>query len=108
MDNVNVRYTGIGARKSGNHTKKQYLQVMDKHFKKDCSYHVKSLKCKSCKKLSKIWKTLLKNKTNKMTTKTEKKFRKQTDLCMKCRKKNTKKCNFDEYVEFSGAEPQNV
>lgn len=81
---------------------------MDKHFKKDCSYHIKSLKCKSFTKLSKIWKTLLKNKTNKMTTKTEKKFRKQTDLCMKCRKNNTKQCNFDEYVEFGGAEPQNV
>lgn len=32
MEKDNIRYTGIGARKSGNHTKKQYLQVMDKHF----------------------------------------------------------------------------
>ena len=32
MEKDNIFYTGIGARKSGNHTKKQYLQVMDKHF----------------------------------------------------------------------------
>ena len=108
MEKDNIFYTGIGARKSGNHTKKQYLEVMDKNFKKDCSVYIKSLKCKSCKKLKKIWKTHLKNKTNKMTKKTEKKFGKQMDLCMKCKKNKTKKCNFEEYVLFSGAEPQNV
>jgi hypothetical protein len=108
MDKVNVLYTGIGARKSGNHTKKQYLQVMDKNFKKDCSVYIKSLKCKSCKKLKKIWKTHLKNKTNKMRTKTEKKFGKEMDLCIKCKNNKTKKCNYEEYVLFSGAEPDNV
>jgi hypothetical protein len=106
MEKDNIFYTGIGARKSGNHTKKQYLQVMDKHFKKDCSVYTKSLKCKSCKKLNKIWKTYVKTKRDKMTTKTEKKFGKETDLCRKCKNNKTKKCNFDEYVLFSGAEPE--
>jgi hypothetical protein len=46
----NICYTGIGSLKTGNHTKKQYLEVMDKNFKKECSVYTKSLKCKSCKK----------------------------------------------------------
>ena len=50
MNADNICYTGIGSLKSGNHTKKQYLEIMDKNFKKKCSIYIKSLKCKSCKK----------------------------------------------------------
>lgn len=51
MNKNNICYTGIGAlKKSGNHTRKQYLEVMNKNLKKDCSLYIKSLKCKSCKK----------------------------------------------------------
>ena len=32
MDKINIRYTGIGARKDGNHTRKQFLSIMDKNF----------------------------------------------------------------------------
>jgi hypothetical protein len=114
MEKDNIFYTGVGARKSGNHTKKQYLQVMDKHFKKDCSVYTKSLKCKSCEKsikmstkeIKKQLKAHFKNKTYKMTTKTEKKIVKQMDLCKKCKNNKTKKCDFDEYIDFSGAEPE--
>ena len=106
METDNIFYTDIGARKSGNHTQKQYLQVMDKHFKKDCSVYTKSLKCKSCKKLNKMWKTHLKNKTHTMTTKKQKKFATQMNACIKCKKNKTKKCDFYEYIEFSGAEPE--
>jgi len=38
-------YTGMYAKKTGNYTKKQYLQVMNKHFKKKCSVYVRSKKC---------------------------------------------------------------
>ena len=34
MDKTNIRYTGLGARKDGNHTRKQFLSIMDKNFKK--------------------------------------------------------------------------
>jgi len=50
MNTYNIYYTGIGAKKSGKHTRKQFLKIMDKRFKKDCSIYTKSMKCKSCKK----------------------------------------------------------
>jgi hypothetical protein len=66
----NICYTGIGARKNGNHSRKQYLSVMNKHFKKDCSKYIKSLKCRSCKKYIKAQKA---KKTYRMSKKWRKK-----------------------------------
>ena len=44
MDTNNICYNGIGTvKKTGNHTKKQYLEVMNKNFKKKCSDYIKSL-----------------------------------------------------------------
>ena len=51
MNTDNICYTGVGSIKSGNHTKKQFLNIMNKNSKKECSIYNKSLKCKSCKKL---------------------------------------------------------
>ena len=111
-DTKYICYTGIGARKSGNHTRKQYLNVMNKHFKKDCSKYTKSLKCKSCKKnqematrnFKKQMKAQLEKKTYKMSKKTEEKFFKQIEKCNTCRNKKTRNCNFKKYIDFSGAE----
>jgi len=107
-----ICYTGIGSRKSGNYTKKQYLKVMDKNFKKECSIYQKSLKCKSCKKsidmnskeVKKQINAHLKNKTYKMSNKKEKQLVKIISLCRKCKNNKTKKCNFKNYLSFSGAE----
>ena len=112
MNINNICYTGIGAKKNGNHTEKEYLEVMNKNFKNKCSYYIKSLKCKSCKKsiamntkeLKKQINTQLKNKTYKMTSKIENKLVKQTNICNKCKKNKTKKCNLKDYITFSGAE----
>ena len=108
MNKINIYYTGFGAVKSGNHTKKQYLKVMNKNFKQDCSVYIKSLKCKSCKKSiamnTKEAKKYLKNKTYKMSNKTEQKIVKQMIECKKCKNNKTKKCNFKKYILFSGAE----
>ena len=109
--NDKICYTGIGARKSGNHTKKQFLNVMDKNFKDECSQYIKSLKCKSCKKyhrinnvvIKKTIKAQKKNKTYKMSNKTEEKLVKQLLLCGKCKRNKTKKCDFKKYISFSGA-----
>ena len=94
MNKTNIRYTGLGAKKDGNHTRKQFLSIMNKNFKKDCSAYIKSLKCNSCKKLNKMLKT--------------KKFTKQTikqlNKCTKCKNSNTKPCDLKNYIEFSGAE----
>ena len=97
MDKTNIRYTGLGARKDGNHTRKQFLSIMDKNFKKDCSVYIKSLTCKSCNKLTKMIKMI---KTKKFTNQTMKQLAK----CKKCKNKGTKQCDFKKYIEFSGAE----
>lgn len=107
-----ICYTGVGSVKTGNHTQKQYLEVMNKNFKKKCSVYIKSLKCTSCKKsikmnsqeLKKQINAKLKNKTYKMTINTEKKLLKQISKCKRCKNNKTKKCNLNNYILFSGAE----
>lgn len=106
-----ICYTGIHSVKTGNHTRKKFIEVMNKHFKKECSVHIKSLQCKSCKKNTEmnskeIMKQLnahKKNKTYKISKNTENKIVKQRNQCKKCQNKNTKKCNLDNYILFSGA-----
>ena len=112
MDIDNICYTGDASLKTGNHTKKQYLDIMNKNYKKKCSVYIKSLKCKSCKKskemndkeVKKQINAQLKNKTYKMSNKTEKKLLKQISKCKRCKNNKTKKCNLDNYLLFSGAE----
>ena len=112
IDINTICYTGDGSVKTGNHTKRQYLKIMNKMYKKECPVHFKSLKCKSCKKnsemISKISKkqmnAYLKNKTYKISNKTEQKLSKQLAKCKKCKNNNTKKCNLNNYLLFSGAE----
>jgi hypothetical protein len=97
-DTKYICYTGIGARKSGNHNRRQYLHVMNKHLKKDCSKYKKSLKCKSCKKYKSIAEKInkkfmnarLKNKTYKMSKKTTEKLVKQMVKCSICKNKKNK------------------
>jgi len=102
MNKNNICYTGEGALKTGNHTQKQYLAVMNKNEKKKCAVYIKSLKCKSCKK----WKKMLNEKLKKNTKKSKKEdnFLKQMDKCDRCKNKKTKKCNLKNYMLYSGAE----
>lgn len=107
-----ICYTGIGARKNGNHTRKQFLNIMDKKFKLECSKYIKSLLCKSCKKSIKMntnfakksFKYQLKHKVPlKMSKKMETKLLKQINKCNKCKTLNIKPCSFKEYIKYSGA-----
>lgn len=106
--NKNIYYNGIGALKSGKHTEKEFMKIMNKEFKEKCAVHKKSLKCKPCKKsvemTNKEVKKQLKNKTYKMSKKTEKKIVKQMDRCRRCKTKNTTKCDLEDYILYSGAE----
>ena len=113
MNKNNICYTGEGAVKTGNHTQKQYLAVMNKHFKKKCSVYIKSLKCKSCKKsremnskeINKQINAQKNKKTYKISKKTSTKLVKQISKCDRCKEKKTKKkCNLKNYIEYSGAE----
>jgi len=110
--NNNICYTGFNSVKTGNYTKKKYLEAMNKNFKKECSVYMKSLKCKSCKKniemnnkeVKKQINAQLKNKTYKMTNNTQQKLLKQLSKCKRCKNNKTKKCNLNNYLLFSGAE----
>ena len=86
--NNNICYTGIGSVKTGNHTKKQFLELMNRNLKKNCSVYIKSLKCKSCKKSIEM----------------NSKEVNQISKCKRCKNNKTKKCNLKNYILFSGAE----
>ena len=113
---MSIYYTGIGARKSGKHTRKQFLDIMNKTFKQTCAEHEKSLKCVSCKKsramlsreTRKQFDFQKKNKTDlktyKISKKIEKKYMKLFNTCKRCKTKNVTLCDFDKYIAFSGAE----
>jgi len=109
MNTDNICYTGVGSIKSGNHTKKQFLKIMNKNSKKECSIYNKSLKCKSCKKFikmnikNKIKMIQIKNKPYNTTNKTERKLLKNINKCNNCKKNNTKRCYLKKYMLFSGA-----
>jgi len=106
-----ICYTGIGARKSGKHTKKQYLDVMNKNFTRSCATYTKTLKCKSCKKMRSMISGLLKKsikaskkkKTYKMSKKSSSKLRNTAYNCKKCQNNKPKQCDLDDYILFSGA-----
>ena len=100
--NNKICYTGVGSSKKKYHKKKAYLKIMDKNFKGECKKYHESFKCKSCKQSSKIFKKLMKLK--KKSNKASKKFARYSKKCMKCKSKRTKKCDFNEYINFSGAE----
>jgi len=112
MNKGSFCYTGFGSRKSGNHTQKQFLKVMDKNFSKKCSVYVKSKKCKSCKKSmdmnikerKKHIRAQLKHEPYIMSYGTETRILKQMSKCKKCKTNNTKKCNVKNYLLFSGAD----
>lgn len=112
MAPTNICYTGIGSQENGNHTRKEFLDVMTKHFKQKCSLYTRSLKCKSCQELKKqstngVMKQIeayKKNKTHKISKQNHNSNNKILLKCNKCRKKNTRKCSLKEYIDFSGAE----
>ena len=83
---------------------KQYLEVMNKNFKKECAVYMKSSKCTSCKQVIKQIKAQLKNKSYNISNNTKKKIIKQLSKCKRCKTNKTKKCNLKNYMLFSGAE----
>jgi len=121
-----IYYTGLGAKKSGYHTEKEFLDIMNKIFKEACIDYHKTKKCKECqeykKKTKKMYSSLglgynkkLKIITNKKTIKNNrkkfdnatKKLEKFKSKCDKCQRKlNRGNCNLQEYIEYSGAEIQ--
>lgn len=111
-----IYYTGIGSKKSGNHSVKEFLDIMNKNFNIKCSEFLPDLDYKPCREYKEMNSQtmrynlfhripLFNKKTKKLKTNTSKKYKKLFKQCTKY-KKNTKKrkCNLEEYISFSGAE----
>ena len=109
-----IYYTGTGARKNGKHTIKQFLDIMNKHYRscKLRKIYRKSLKNPTCKKVDKIFNNELNNPNKRKYSKSEKdkklaSLSKLTSVCKKHEEKLMKtepECNLDEYMEYTGAE----
>ena len=113
-----IYYTGFGAKKTGMHSVKEFLDIMNKNFNIECSEFLPELDYKPCREYKEMnRKTIRYNlkhdlpiydeKTNKLKTNTSKKYKKLFKQCTKYKKKTKKrKCNLEEYITFSGAEKQ--
>jgi len=106
-----IYYTGVGSNSDGKHTVDEFMQIMNKQFKADCSWVLTKKEYPPCAKVAKMQTediiNKVKNPSYKRTKKEEAKFKKYTKLCNK--RKSSKKnrtCNFKEYIEYSGAEVQ--
>lgn len=101
---MNICYTGIGAKKSGQHTKKQFLSAM-KSSKRDCALFIKSLTCKACQKSKNLTAIFTKKSNTKKNSidKYLKDIQRLTEKCRKCKNKTRKQCTLENFLEYSGA-----
>ena len=110
-----IYYDGIGAKKSGKHTVKEFLNIMNKPESKEaCSRYLLSLGYKPCIKGRKLWDKLYGPRANlKGKTRRERVQRSADALEDKCIKKlsNKKtlksrkyKCDLEKFIRFSGAD----
>jgi hypothetical protein len=109
-----IYYTGIGAKKSGMHTPKEFTKIMNAQFGIDCSTHLAKQKIPSCKNYKKMLNKSLKLNSSNSNKKLLKKISTQArNLYVNCDRqvkkslKRSKSCNLDEYIEYSGAEKKN-
>jgi hypothetical protein len=110
-----IYYTGVGSKKSGKHNIKEFLNIMNKHFKIQCSEFLPELDYKPCEEYKEIKGKIIQYniKHNKpiydfnSSKKTGTKYKKLLNKCNKYKKTAKKRnCNLDEYIKFSGAETQ--
>lgn len=108
-----IYYTGVGAKKNGKHTTKEFLKIMNKHFKIECSEFLPDLDYKPCYEYKEMNRKTMKYNIehNKpafdynRSKKREKKYKKLVNKCNKYKKTAKKRnCNVNEYIKFSGAE----
>jgi hypothetical protein len=98
-----ICFTGMYSKKTGNYTTKQFMDVMNKHYKTECAEYRKSQKCPACKKLNAAGILLRKR----YTPKRMENLHKYAKLCIECKKTHSEKdaCTTpSQYINFSGAE----
>jgi hypothetical protein len=83
-----IYYTGIGAKKSGKHTVKEFLSIMNKTANIACSEYLPELDNKACREYKEMSKKAVAyiDKNNKLSfkvTRNNKKFKKLSRQCMK-------------------------
>ena len=93
-----IYYTGIGAKKSGKHTIKEFLDIMNKSST-ECSDYMSQLEYKPCGTSAKMKSTIYFG-----SKKTKKRYKKLVNKCQTYKKTKKRKCNFNEYITFSGAQ----
>jgi len=95
-----IYYTGIGAKKSGKHTIKEFLDIMNKTANIQCSDYMSQLEYKPCATSKKMESSMFLSNSKK----NKKRYKKLVNKCQTYKKTKTRKCNLDEYITFSGAE----
>jgi hypothetical protein len=97
-----IYYTGIGSKKSGKHTVKEFLKIMNKHFNIQCSNFLPELNYEPCHKYKEIRKKEINESIKlgksmfdiKRSNKNEKKYQKLVKECVDYKKTVKKrKCN---------------
>ena len=104
-----IYYTGRGAKKSGKHTKQEFLTIMNRDNRTGCAYVTANNKYKPCS-VRKSMDTKMEayaTKHNKIygfnnrSCKSHNKYKKVMNKCIKYAENYN--CNLDDYVEWSGA-----
>lgn len=108
-----IMYDGIGSKKSGKHTVKEFLKIMNKRYDIYCSNFLPDLEYKPCSQYKESNVKILEynNKHNKIgfnrSKKAQKKYNNLVKKCQKFKKTfKNRKCNLDEYLKYSGAEKE--
>lgn len=113
-----IYYTGIGSKKNGKHSVEEFLDIMNNHFSIKCSEFLPELDYVPCKKYEEMNnkrliynikhdKSILNKHRTNIKTSNSKKYKKLLKKCIKYKKTLKKRrCNLEEYINFSGAEPK--
>lgn len=112
-----IYYTGIGSKKNGKHTVKEFLDIMNKQFNVACDIFQSDLDFKPCRQYKEMNNKMLAynikhhkpllNKNGTLKTNNSKKYKKLLKQCTKYKKHTKKrKCNLKEYIILSGAEKE--
>ena len=111
-----IYYTGVGSKKNGKHSVKEFLNIMNKKFNIECSEFLTDLHYKPCKESKEIHsktvaynikhnKPIFNYNMTKLNTNKSKKYKKLLKKCNQYKKTvKQRKCNLDDYINFSGAE----
>jgi hypothetical protein len=106
-----IYYKGLGANKTGKHTVKEFLEIMNKKFGISCSSTLLTQSdYKPCSEYIKMNRDFAECNFRNLDTKTKKpcnkskKYKKVADQCEKYRQsQKRRKCTLDEYIKYSDA-----